>query len=345
MIVIELISLSLFLALGVLASITDVKRGIISNKVVLIFFSAGVVIDAIYYGFFARDLVTDFLINFGIIVIISLVLYFSKTWAAGDVKLLITLSLLIPARSFVAINGHIYTLPLGVGIAFIIAYLFLLSLGIYSFITGKKTGKNKIDAKSFGKGLIKWVKSYCVAFIYCSFLDCLYVLLISKLITINNTILTIAYVAIIYVILSIKPCRNRIVVAVIFVLDVVGWIYLKSIPISSNPFIYIIVIVLVLIQLLMQDNLYLMILAKDITKGMILSTDSSIVLMTAGVNIRRLSKENLSDRLTDDEAQEIKRWGIGTEFQLKIVRKVPFGIFIFLGLLVYILVGGIIRCI
>ncbi len=113
-------------ALGVYASISDIKNGIIKNKVLLSFSIAAVMLDVIYYAVFVQDIVCDFLYNVLIIGLISAVLYLSRIWAAGDVKLAIVMTLLIPARFYISINSHIMTLFIAICISFILGYFFHL---------------------------------------------------------------------------------------------------------------------------------------------------------------------------------------------------------------------------
>lgn len=59
------------------------RDGRIYNKTLLGFVLPGIVLCAIYYGYFARDLFWLFVINFGIIALISLILFYTHSFAGG----------------------------------------------------------------------------------------------------------------------------------------------------------------------------------------------------------------------------------------------------------------------
>ena len=60
---IEVIYGILFVLLGIIASRSDFKKGLIYNKVLAIFTFASVILGMVYYGYYARDLIIPFLIN------------------------------------------------------------------------------------------------------------------------------------------------------------------------------------------------------------------------------------------------------------------------------------------
>ena len=85
MIIIEILLLIALAAVGVIASITDIREGRIYNKLLLKFLVVAFVLDAIYYGYFARDLFCLFILNFGIIsqirsYIVSCYMYSNIVW-------------------------------------------------------------------------------------------------------------------------------------------------------------------------------------------------------------------------------------------------------------------------
>ena len=55
MIIIEIIFIVALISLGIITSISDVKEGRIYNKILLLYALVGIVLDAVYYGYFVRD--------------------------------------------------------------------------------------------------------------------------------------------------------------------------------------------------------------------------------------------------------------------------------------------------
>ena len=100
----ETISLCLAFVLCVLCTRSDIRKGVIYNKILAIFFAFAVVIDVLYYGIFARDILFDFIPNVLIVAVISLYLFYMHSLAGGDCKMTIVLSLLYPARKYIIIG-------------------------------------------------------------------------------------------------------------------------------------------------------------------------------------------------------------------------------------------------
>ena len=65
MIIVEIIFIAALISLGIITSISDVKEGRIYNKILLIYALVGIVLDAVYYGYFARDLFWLYILNIG----------------------------------------------------------------------------------------------------------------------------------------------------------------------------------------------------------------------------------------------------------------------------------------
>ena len=65
MIIIEIIFIVALISLGIITSISDVKEGRIYNKILLLYALVGIVLDAVYYGYFVRDLFLLYILNIG----------------------------------------------------------------------------------------------------------------------------------------------------------------------------------------------------------------------------------------------------------------------------------------
>ena len=94
-----LLLIALFLTC-VYASVTDIKLGIIPNKLLVLSGFSCAFLNLIYYTFFAEEYFLTFIINFIILVILSVAMYGFNLWAAGDSKLLFVVVLAIPARLY-----------------------------------------------------------------------------------------------------------------------------------------------------------------------------------------------------------------------------------------------------
>ena len=106
---------------------------------------------------------------------------------------------------------------------------------------------------------------------------------------------------------------------------------------------YLFVFALVLCQMTIKTSIYEDIEIADLKKGMILTTFSSMLMqksITKG--LPAVSHEDLRSRLTEQEIESIKLWAKATKIRsLTIVKKIPFAIFISIGLFFYCIMWGI----
>ena len=328
MTVLELISFSMLLFIGVYAAISDIKFRVIKNRVLFSVFLFSIALDFVYYSFFARDIVYDFLINILFVAALGVALYAFKIWAAGDIKLLIVLSCLYPARFYFLNKSLILT----VYFSFVLGYVFLLSTGIYRIVSGDvKISKNCLlsDVKrSFYSYVCSIIHMIPINLVYMNFV-------IVKGSNTSPLISIIAVTALIWAISLIKILKNRYIVLALLIFDIIVCIWQRTLLLSANMYIYIISAALTLVQIILKYSNYEVILAKDVKSGMILSIASSVFLCNSEIGFDKISKENQGSRLSDEDALKITRWGIGTDIELTIVRKIPFAVFIFLGFLIY----------
>lgn len=102
------------------------------------------------------------------------------------------------------------------------------------------------------------------------------------------------------------------------------------------------VFIVILMKLFISEYNYEYINTSDVKAGMIISTETSMLFLNSRVKgLPDISNENISDRLSESECESIRRWeksSYGSK-TVKIVRKIPFAIFISLGIVTYIIVG------
>ncbi len=87
---------SLTIVLGILSSLTDIKRHQIKNSLILSGIAAGLVIYLIFVTFGNLRLRYDFFLNLIIAFTISFGLYLLRIWPPGDAKLFLLFSFLMP---------------------------------------------------------------------------------------------------------------------------------------------------------------------------------------------------------------------------------------------------------
>ena len=107
--------------------------------------------------------------------------------------------------------------------------------------------------------------------------------------------------------------------------------------------VYAVVLLMSALRILIQHYNYETIQSEDVKKGMVLSLQTTLLFSGSTVKgLPKISKENLNDRISEEEAKSVKRWSKTNEGSetVTIVRKMPFAIFISLGTVVFIVLGA-----
>ena len=337
---IEILSLCFLAALCFICTKSDLKDGMIYNRTLAVFLGLAVVIDSIYYGFFVRDLFKEFIINFLIIVVVSLYMFYTHSFAGGDCKMLMVIALLFPARFYWVMGNTNTTLVFAIGFAIFAGYCYLLGNSIWSIAT-KKT---KITGKYIKSSLLGFAKSYITAIVYISFLNQI-LMLISHKVEINIWIIRLLCLIVAGCIGKYPVFKKLYVFLTTAFIVVILSLALRMSPISLRLENYVLVIVLLICQMTIKTTLYENINVDELKKGMILSTFSSMMMQTSITKgLPGISTEDLKSRLTENEIESIKIWAKATRVEsLSIVKKIPFAIFISIGMVMYCAIWGILK--
>ena len=137
MIYLEAYLLAIIAGLFAETSLSDIKKGIISNKSIVLALGAGIVCVICYYYFFAKEYISSYMINVGIGTVIGLLLYIFGIWGAGDSKLLMTTMILFPARIYCTDGRSVASCFVLISIVFIIAFAYTVIDTIYLGIKEK----------------------------------------------------------------------------------------------------------------------------------------------------------------------------------------------------------------
>ena len=276
--------------------------------------------------------------NVLVINVISLLLYFFFFFGAADTKLIAVISVFVPVHLYIHIINNPFCLSFILVFAFSISYLALVVDSIRLRI---KTGKH-IDAKSLAK-------KYCT-FLYRYFCIVSYVTLFNQVLYLLPIKNQLAFYISMIISLSVALLVNRLRILqriwIVIPIAIAGIIFklivgidLFNIQLLIN---YGIVLLMSLAQLLIQDYNYETIDAKDIKRGMILSLQTTLLFENSKIEgLPGLSKEDLRSRLTEEEANSVIKWSSSAKGREKIiiVRKMPFAIFISLGVVVFLICG------
>lgn len=335
----ELIYLLIMISLCVVVIKSDLFEGMVYNKTLLIYGVIAVALDIVYYGFFQREMVIPFLINSLVVSITALILFYTHCFAGGDCKLLMILVLLFPANCYMTYGNSLITMVFTIGFAVFYGYIYLLVSSLYLLIK-KKNSMSKFYVRN---SLFVFAKSFFCAMIYISGVN-----LIIRLIAMQGMNISVWIIRIICIGCSLlvgkKPIfRKKWMLSIGIVIDILLSIMLKMIPFSIHPENYILVITLLICQLTIRTSLYEEIPVEELKKGLILSMGTSMMMQSSRIRgLPGISSEDLRNRLTEVEAESVKRWAKGKKIEkITTVRKIPFAAFIACGFISYWMFWGI----
>jgi preflagellin peptidase FlaK len=334
--IVELIYGVLILVLCVITTTSDLKYGLIKNKVLLIFAILAGILDIIYYGCLATDLRGIFCVNAIVNVLIGLILFFLKSFAGGDCKLLIVLTLLYPANYYLVYGDSKLTLLLTIGLAIIYGYMYLLITSIWGLVR-RKNSISFADIKTY---VLVFFKAYIIALLYVNAALLVIKWVSIKYIQLNSFISQIICMVVAITVGKIGVLKKWFMVVTVVVIDIFFSLLMGVMPVSLNPENYILVLILLVAQIVIRTNLYEEIDITALRKGMILSFGSSAMMQNSRVKgIPGISSENLGNRLSESEVESVKRWGKSRSVTtIVIVKKIPFAVFLNLGFISYFIV-------
>ena len=138
--------------------------------------------------------------------------------------------------------------------------------------------------------------------------------------------------------------KEKIVIIIFLVFDILMYLFTENRTISISWKTYVVVTCFIFIRYFMNLYNYKTIRVEELREGMILSRASSIWMQKSKVKgLPAISDESLKCRLKSSEIESIRRWKkskYGLE-NIVVVRKIPFAIFITIGLGLYLVIGVI----
>lgn len=336
MIFLEAFQVAVLMALFVNAALSDLHRGIVSNKSIIFALGAGIVSVIPYYAFFATDCLTAYVINLVVGIGISLLLYAMGIWGAGDSKLLSVTVLIFPARLYCMNNRSMASCFLLISIVFIIAFIYVI---VDTVIVGiKQKDLFKLPKRSFDwKG---YLKGFLFFYLMLALFNGVLFAILPDTLLIDGTLLAAIHFVIILIGLRLEEKANwYIVLAMGITYAIMLLCGIVQFDLSCiNWGIYIVVILLVLFRTFADKYNYKMIPVSDLKPGMILSMGSILLFSKSRVKgLPIVSTEDLKSRLSADEVDSINRWSKTPNGQdtIVIVRKIPFALFIGIGTLLF----------
>ncbi|PHU34235.1 prepilin peptidase [Pseudobutyrivibrio ruminis] len=340
MIYLELVLGVLSLATCLYFSYTDIRYNRIKNIVLLLAGTLGLVVSLVGYYFLAKNLLSYYLINIVIAVVVSQILYMTHVWAAGDSKMYICMAIMLPIM-FSLQNGRIMFSSIFIATyAFLIGFIYLV--GDTIFLLAKR--EITIDFHNAAQQIKKFIFRYVRNIAMITGLWAIEELFVNRADPRYVVVLAMGNLCILMLISLLKEWMKNGIACLLIICEVIiyfatGILSLKSI----NPRYYLLIILLMIFRLLVNDGNYKTINSNDVKKGMILSTVTTVLMSNSNMEgLPRISKENMADRLTEEQAEAVRKWGFikGEHINIQIVKKVPFAIFLTLGMIIEIVIWG-----
>ena len=338
MILIEVVLSGIIVIVSVISFFTDLTRGIVPNRLLLYAAGIGLILDSVYYGFLVSDVILEFLLNLSFVAVGSLLMFVAKIWGGGDTKLSLLLAFLFPARLYFYYRDEMFPILNAFIFAFSLGLIYLAVESIWLLCTGKERHRT---------GSIKETLSgipfqYAAVFFLFLLLD----LFIRKMIPVfyedNTALFEILFMVLFFVLSEVSFFSKRWVCLLV----AIGSLAVYAAVSGGFPAIHIndlmLIAVIHLIRMLLSWHNYKTVKITELKPGMILSTTSSIMIYgNEGNGIVRISREDMGDRLTEDEVASVFKWlDKHPNYEtVSIVRKIPFSAFISLGYIVFLILG------
>ena len=338
--------LTIIFLLGCWAVMTDIKVGIIKNKALLYAAIPGIVINLIYIVAFAKVYFTEYLINLIAVSAVAILLYVYHFWAAGDSKLLIVLAFLIPSRyyesSALIISGIYYIVYI-----FLIAYIYIIFESVVLAVKKKKFFKQKISSLQWKTFLCRYIVSY----LYLRTLSFLLQWLFGNFYYRNQLFFAFVNIFTVLFIHERDEFQKKRWVIPLLILNVTSLVFSvingQTIFYASVLKSYVIMLLALVLKYLVSGYNYEEIATSSVQKGMVISLSTIALLLPSNVvGLPKTTNEDMSSRITEEEAAAIRRWERSKYGKptIVIVRKIPFAIFIVLGTFLYIVIRIVSIC-
>ena len=332
MIFVEAFMVSSMLLIGIYCTYTDLKTGIIPNKVVIAGICAGLVSHVLLIILGAWPYYKTWIINMLIADVVSIGMFFAKLWAAGDSKLFISLFFLVPPRLLddgtltYSIMPYIYI--------FIPALLWVFLDSVVRMSRREPRKTRKLEIKDFLYNYIKIVIE-TMAF------SAAFNVIAGDHFAGNAMIVSALILIYAFICANIVLMKKWYIVLLHLMLLLVLWIFSEWTPAIPSWYNYIIIVCAVLFQHFCSMYNYQQIKTSDVKSGMIPAMETVLLFQASRVHSLPVDvSEELSARMTEEEAVAVRRWGNSSSGKesIWIVRKTPFAVMITIGFALWIII-------
>lgn len=333
----DILAMAAFVGLGFYASAEDVKTGLVPNRSVAIGLVMVLILLLCHFMCCGTEWFARYLLNALATCLAATLLYVVNVWAGGDCKLAVALALLFPHSLYFDGWGLFPTLPVAVLLMLAIGAVWHFLLLFWHFIHGRV----QLSRAEVASVAIQTLWSYVAALSCIAAIGIAFAAVVPEF-GLRPLLLVVIDFSVVWFMASRRLFDSKAVVGCLIVLDVAASLCLGILPLGSNPWRYVLVLILTFLRRITIGQSYETIPTADVRKGMILSTATTLKLATSRVHgLPGISRETVADRLTEDQARSVQQWGQSSrgDSRVTIVAKTPFAPFVFIGFAGYVCLG------
>ena len=335
-------SFVLFITAGIIESISDIKYGIITNKSLVRFFALGSLVVFPYYILLAPDMFWLYTGNVVSVTVLSLLLFYTESFAGGDCKLAIVLGFLYPSACYLVYRNFTVTLFAAQGLSFFLGYCWLILCVVRDLFCGRISLCKREIVSGFKLFLIR----YLIVMVHLGILNLVLTGLMRVGFSVNPQFVWLIGFCIAWLTGRAECLRNRKLLVIEGLIILIVSLFTKVVPFSFSTGYLAFVLILLLIQTVSKPGFYTQIPVSALKSGMILSMEASMQFQGSKFkDLPGVSNEQLNSRLSELEVCSVQRWGKSRNVKyISIGRKIPFAIFVFFGYLLYFTIWGVVKC-
>lgn len=310
------------------------------NSVLLVFFIMGIVLFTVCAATGIEPNWKMCLLNASVTAFIAIMFYLFRIWAGADCKLIMVIVLYIPYGYYIKPISNAFCLSFILVFAFAISYAWLIIDSIISRVVLKQK-PNALAIKE--KFLVFAERYYCIVS---------YITLVNgliSLISLEESIVTyisiLTSITILIMVNNIRIMRNKYAATLALLVGFAVKSFSGLPPFTIIMIVnYALVLLMSLTRMIIDEYNYEEINVQSLKKGMILSTATTMMFAnSAESGLPEVSKEDLGSRLTQQEVESVVSWALAKDKQnVVIVRKLPFAIFISIGVILFLVLGHLI---
>lgn len=328
----------LIIILCLISSLTDFKHKKIYNKYLFMYASISSVVYLIFFRYIDINNIMPYVFNLIITVVLSYMFYTYKIWAAGDAKLFITITYMIPYELYEVTNKVLFPTLYLLIIIFGTAFISIVIESIFLLITRKKTIKKELNIEKYS--IKNFINNYVEGFLILNLINTINFMYFKDFYINNILFIYLLNMVILFFVYKISEKKNiRTIITLIALLFNIILVFCNSFTfVGFNYKSTLIVFLIIVLKDLCNKYNYEEIKIDELKPRMILSLSAIIDFYGSNVkNLPHSTTEDTDSRITEIEVDSIKRWSKTKKGKetIVIVRHLPFAPFILIGTIVY----------